>query len=675
MRHLAKPHSPRLPPCGLSILRLWHACCGSCYRSGWPHLASGGEPFSHYRLLVKTVCSRRKGSKKSIKSLSQRNKALQRAAVHDRRWWSKCSRFVSCDKTAAKSWEAAWLVTDLASSPPRIGLRTTGDQRGLICKVSGQKNRCYMTSHDITRHLGWCLSAARKLQQLFCLELWYSESLLEWYSGSSTGLRHFHRTGWGPRHPARPARRCCWEVAPSLLRHFRGTTKRFNSQRSRLDAGALVDPAPFDGIVFVGVVLKDTAALVVLQEILCKTGLRHRAHFQKRMFIACPHSFLDSKSNYLLQLEKTTITGSCWSLYCRPSFELAQEFPAIKTLESLENIHRKCALRFPQHQLSNAKRKTCFNACKNESPLGFQLQKKRIPQSGNAPRAQEAHPQPLLGCHPGAPPKCFRLCDWRACKIEQKQYLSRLFKFCFRCCHGALNSNLEVPAWVLLIKFDKPWNHLQSWNVELQPVPDAASTISISLGSMSACWSCSRHIYTLNRNSLCPTVPTCGSRNGSASNPRIAEADLVFVMLLIENIQMLQKWGASTSILHRCHIQIAQEWLSNKATLDMSLDLHFGCRPFPGWGSVGPSAPCRTGICNAEKTRLKCKKTRRLHPWLICFQVSTERCRNSCKKMSFASVFQPPSGQPEGYRSCSLPAATCPRNNRRSMNLLRTNRF
>ena len=74
-------------------------------------------------------------------------------------------------------------------------------------------------------------------------------------------------------------------------------TNRFNSQRAHLDAGALVDPAPFSGVAFVGLELKDTAALVVLQEILCKTGLRHRAHFQKRMFMTCPHSFLDSKSS------------------------------------------------------------------------------------------------------------------------------------------------------------------------------------------------------------------------------------------------------------------------------------------------------------------------------------------------------------------------------------------
>ena len=46
-----------------------------------------------------------------------------------------------------------------------------------------------------------------------------------------------------------------------------------------LDARALVDPAPFVGIVLVGLVLKDTAALVVVPEVGPEAGLRHRARF------------------------------------------------------------------------------------------------------------------------------------------------------------------------------------------------------------------------------------------------------------------------------------------------------------------------------------------------------------------------------------------------------------
>ena len=57
------------------------------------------------------------------------------------------------------------------------------------------------------------------------------------------------------------------------------STKPVKLRQVRLDAGALVDPAPFGGIVLVGLVLKDTAALVVLQEVVPEAGLRHRARF------------------------------------------------------------------------------------------------------------------------------------------------------------------------------------------------------------------------------------------------------------------------------------------------------------------------------------------------------------------------------------------------------------
>ena len=56
---------------------------------------------------------------------------------------------------------------------------------------------------------------------------------------------------------------------------------------------------------------------------------------------------------------------------------------------------------------------------------------------------------------------------------------------------------------------------------------------------------------------------------------------------------------------------------------------------------AGPSAPCRKGICETETTFLTCKKMGKLHQSLTCFQVATERCRNSCKNvihMSFTAV-------------------------------------
>ena len=92
-------------------------------------------------------------------------------------------------------------------------------------------------------------------------------------------------------------------------------TKCVKSRRPRLDAGPLVDPAPFLGIVFVAVVLEDTAALVVLQEILSETGLRHRARFQKPMFMTCPCSFIPQAVNCF------DWKISYWSWYHRPSFE------------------------------------------------------------------------------------------------------------------------------------------------------------------------------------------------------------------------------------------------------------------------------------------------------------------------------------------------------------------
>ena len=56
-------------------------------------------------------------------------------------------------------------------------------------------------------------------------------------------------------------------------------TKPVKPRQVRLDAGPLVDPAPFVGMVLVGLVLKDTASLVVLQEVVPEAGPRHRARF------------------------------------------------------------------------------------------------------------------------------------------------------------------------------------------------------------------------------------------------------------------------------------------------------------------------------------------------------------------------------------------------------------
>ena len=89
---------------------------------------------------------------------------------------------------------------------------------------------------------------------------------------------------------------------------------------------------------------------------------------------------------------------------------------------------------------------------------------------------------------------------------------------------------------------------------------------------------------------------------------------------------------------------------------------------------AGPSAPCRKGICEAEKTRSTCKKTCKLNQRLTRFEVATERCRNSCES-AIRCRFLPPTGQPKGYHSCSLRTATCPQNNRQPVNSLETDRF
>ena len=81
---------------------------------------------------------------------------------------------------------------------------------------------------------------------------------------------------------------------------------------------------------------------------------------------------------------------------------------------------------------------------------------------------------------------------------------------------------------------------------------------------------------------------------------------------------------------------------------------------------AGPSAPCRKGICETKTNFLTCKKMGKLHQSLTCFQVATERWRNSCKKCHSYVIhccFLPPlSGLPEGYRSYLPRMATCPPN-------------
>jgi hypothetical protein len=60
---------------------------------------------------------------------------------------------------------------------------------------------------------------------------------------------------------------------------------------------------------------------------------------------------------------------------------------------------------------------------------------------------------------------------------------------------------------------------------------------------------------------------------------------------------------------------------------------------------AGPSAPCKKGICDAEKTHLVRNKKSNLHQWLTRFQVATERLQESVRKV-------------QAWRSLSLPASS-----------------
>ena len=111
-----------------------------------------------------------------------------------------------------------------------------------------------------------------------------------------------------------------------------------------LDARALVDTAPFGGILLVGLVLKDTASLVVLEEVVPEAGLRHCVRFGKLKLIAkCPCSCLDSKNGPMFRPETISLDYTVHGKIGphRPSVESVQELPTIKTLE---DTHRKCPL-------------------------------------------------------------------------------------------------------------------------------------------------------------------------------------------------------------------------------------------------------------------------------------------------------------------------------------------
>ena len=186
---------------------------------------------------------------------------------------------------------------------------------------------------------------------------------------------------------------------------------------------------------------------------------------------------------------------------------------------------------------------------------------------------------------------------------------------------------------------------------------DVASTTSIPPGSTSACSrkelshrSCSQRIH----------------RKSTRKRPSwMAESDLVYIAVQCRNSDGRHGTYRPRYPIFGYHESVRQSnWASVFALVPRSaLDVE-------GWS-----------ICTLQERHLRSwensfdlQKTGKLYQRLTRFQVATERCRNSCES-AIRCRFLPPSGQPKGYRSCSLRTATCPRNNRQPVNSLETDRF
>ena len=152
MLRLRKAHSPRPRPGGLSFSRLSRACCGSCCRSALPHLASHRAIFARYKLLIRIVCSGHKGPRTSLSHRERKHLSALLCTTTD----GEANAHVLSIVIQQLQNDARACMTGPASAPPCIGVRTSGHQRGLrmlkamaIGKVSGQKDACHMTSHDM----------------------------------------------------------------------------------------------------------------------------------------------------------------------------------------------------------------------------------------------------------------------------------------------------------------------------------------------------------------------------------------------------------------------------------------------------------------------------------------------------------------------------------------------
>ena len=226
MRHLRKAHSPRPRPRGLSFSRLSRACCGNCCRSALPHLASHWALFARYILLIRIVCSGHKAPRTSLSHRETKNLSALLCTTTDgeanAQVLSVVIQQLQNDGCACMT-GPAFPHHALAFGPP-VTNEAFGCSR--LWPSSGQND---ITSHDMligdwVQHedfngfLLWSRNIPKpQLGRVMKEALDFA---------TSTGLSQVQ--GILPHLPGAAA-----GDAPSLLRHFRGVTKRVKWQRSR----------------------------------------------------------------------------------------------------------------------------------------------------------------------------------------------------------------------------------------------------------------------------------------------------------------------------------------------------------------------------------------------------------------------------------------------------------
>ena len=184
-----------------------------------------------------------------------------------------------------------------------------------------------------------------------------------------------------------------------------------------------------------------------------------------------------------------------------------------------------------------------------------------------------------------------------------------------------------------------------------------ASTTSISLGSTSAC-STTKHpnrsfLFIAHGLQILWKCPICDSNAAQESEAR---------------------WGEN-----RYQIWTPRGCQTKQATVlsDMSLGLHFDCRPFPWCGGLVHLHLARKASATLRKLIwFAIRRAISISGWHVS-KLQLNGFRNWCErcKRGVHCRCPPPLSQPKGYRSYLPQMATCPRNNRQLMNLLETNRF